>query len=37
MFEERACLQGGMGPQLPVTQILPIALANARRLSKYGA
>jgi 2,3-bisphosphoglycerate-independent phosphoglycerate mutase len=37
IFGERACLQGGLGPQLPVTQILPIALANARRLSKFGA
>jgi 2,3-bisphosphoglycerate-independent phosphoglycerate mutase len=36
-YGERACIQGGLGPRLPATHILPIALANARRFNKYGA
>jgi 2,3-bisphosphoglycerate-independent phosphoglycerate mutase len=35
-FGERACLRGSLGT-IPATSILPIALANARRLDKYGA
>jgi 2,3-bisphosphoglycerate-independent phosphoglycerate mutase len=37
IFGERACILGGLGPRLPAVHILPLALANARRLSKFGA
>jgi 2,3-bisphosphoglycerate-independent phosphoglycerate mutase len=36
-FGERECIKGGLGPRLPAIEILPIALANAQRLEKYGA
>jgi 2,3-bisphosphoglycerate-independent phosphoglycerate mutase len=36
-FGERACVRGGLGPRLPATQSMPIALANAGRLRKFGA
>jgi len=35
-FGERACARGSLGV-LPAKDILPLALANARRLAKYGA
>lgn len=35
-FGERACLKGSLGI-LPARDILPIALANAGRIAKYGA
>ena len=35
-FGERACARGSLGV-LPATHILPIALAHAMRLAKYGA
>jgi 2,3-bisphosphoglycerate-independent phosphoglycerate mutase len=35
-FGERACARGSLGV-LPAKRILPIALANAQRLAKYGA
>ncbi len=35
-FGERACLKGSLGV-LPAKEIMPIALANAFRISKYGA
>lgn len=35
-FGERACLRGSLGT-IPAQDIMPIALANAGRLSKYGA
>ncbi len=35
-FSESACLQGGLGI-FPATQIMPLAMANALKLSKYGA
>lgn len=35
-FGERACLRGSLGV-LPATHIMPLALANAGRLTKYGA
>ena len=35
-FGERACARGSLGI-FPATHILPLALANARRISKYGA
>jgi 2,3-bisphosphoglycerate-independent phosphoglycerate mutase len=36
-FGERACLQGGLGPRFPAVELLPLALANAQRLEKFGA
>ncbi|MDY7108124.1 MAG: 2,3-bisphosphoglycerate-independent phosphoglycerate mutase [Planctomycetota bacterium] len=36
-FGERACLAGALGPRLPATHLMPLALANAERLAKYGA
>jgi len=35
-FAESACLSGGLG-RLPATQIMPLAMANALKLSKFGA
>jgi 2,3-bisphosphoglycerate-independent phosphoglycerate mutase len=35
-FSESACLSGGLG-HLPATQIMPLALANALKLTKFGA
>ncbi len=35
-FGERACLRGSLGI-LPAVKIMPLALANAGRLAKYGA
>ncbi|OGO10758.1 MAG: phosphoglycerate mutase [Chloroflexi bacterium RBG_16_47_49] len=35
-FGERACRQGSLGT-IPATQVMPIALANALRIAKYGA
>ena len=35
-FGERACARGSLGT-IPATQIMPIAMANAMRLGKYGA
>jgi 2,3-bisphosphoglycerate-independent phosphoglycerate mutase len=35
-FSERACLQGGLG-RLRGKEILPLALAHAERLTKFGA
>jgi 2,3-bisphosphoglycerate-independent phosphoglycerate mutase len=36
-FGERPCMLGGLGPRLPATELMPIALANALRLEKFGA
>lgn len=36
-FGERACLQGGLGVRFPAYELLPLALAHAGRLDKYGA
>lgn len=36
-FGERACLAGGLGVRFPVTDLMPLALAHARRLEKFGA
>ncbi|MFW5708814.1 MAG: 2,3-bisphosphoglycerate-independent phosphoglycerate mutase [Chloroflexota bacterium] len=36
-FHEAACLTGGLGPRLPAVDLMPLALANAMRLTKYGA
>jgi 2,3-bisphosphoglycerate-independent phosphoglycerate mutase len=35
-FGERACAHGSLGT-IPATHIMPIALANAQRIVKYGA
>ena len=35
-FGESACLAGGLG-RLPATQIMPLAMANALKLTKFGA
>jgi 2,3-bisphosphoglycerate-independent phosphoglycerate mutase len=35
-FGERACSHGSLGT-IPAIHIMPIALANALRLTKYGA
>jgi 2,3-bisphosphoglycerate-independent phosphoglycerate mutase len=36
-FGERACMAGGLGPRIPAHHLMPIALANALRLAKFGA
>jgi 2,3-bisphosphoglycerate-independent phosphoglycerate mutase len=35
-FGERECMKGALG-QFPATDLLPLALAHAKRLEKYGA
>ncbi len=35
-FSERACLSGGLG-RFPATEIMPLAMANALKLDKFGA
>ena len=36
-FGERDCMGGSLGPAFPATNIMPLALANAGRLEKFGA
>jgi len=36
-FGERACMYGGLGPRIPSHHLMPIAMANAGRLEKFGA
>lgn len=36
-FTEADCLAGGLGPRLPATSIMPLLMANALRLEKFGA
>ncbi len=36
-FGERACLAGALGPRIKTTELMPLALANAGRLTKFGA
>jgi 2,3-bisphosphoglycerate-independent phosphoglycerate mutase len=36
-FGERTCVNGALGPRLAAVDIMPIALANAQRLTKFGA
>lgn len=36
-FGERACMGGGLGPRIPAVELMPLALANALRLDKFGA
>ena len=35
-FSESACLRGGLG-RFPATQVMPLAMANALKLAKFGA
>ena len=35
-FSEQACVAGGMG-RFPATEIMPLAMANALKLDKFGA
>jgi len=35
-FSEEACLAGGLG-RFPATEIMPLAMANALKLEKFGA
>ncbi|MFO8078495.1 MAG: 2,3-bisphosphoglycerate-independent phosphoglycerate mutase [Thermoplasmatota archaeon] len=37
LFGERACLKGGLGPRFPAVDLMVLALANAKRLEKFGA
>ena len=36
-FNETACISGGLGPRFKAEDLLPIVLANAKRLGKFGA
>lgn len=36
-FGERECLTGALGPRFPAVDLLPLALAHAGRLRKFGA
>jgi len=36
-FGERTCMTGGLGPRFPAVDLMPLALANALRLEKFGA
>jgi 2,3-bisphosphoglycerate-independent phosphoglycerate mutase len=36
-FGERECIKGGLGARFPAEDLLPLALANAKRLKKFGA
>lgn len=36
-FGERACMTGGLGPQFSGVDLMPLAMANALRLEKFGA
>lgn len=36
-FDEQSCVTGALGCRFPAVDLMPIALANAGRLEKYGA
>lgn len=36
-FGERACMAGGLGPRLPTIDLMPLMMANAGRIEKFGA
>jgi len=36
-FGERACSTGGLGPRIPGADLMPLAMAHAGRLEKFGA
>ena len=37
VFGERACVNGGLGPRIPGADLMPLMMANAGRLEKFGA
>jgi 2,3-bisphosphoglycerate-independent phosphoglycerate mutase len=37
IFSEREFVKGSLGPRFPAVDIMPLALAHAKRLEKYGA
>lgn len=37
IFGERACMRGGLGRRFAATDLMPLMLANAMRLKKFGA
>lgn len=37
IFSERDCTAGALGPRFPTADLMPLALANALRLTKFGA
>lgn len=36
-YGERACLRGSLGPNFPSYELMPLALAHAKRIEKFGA
>jgi 2,3-bisphosphoglycerate-independent phosphoglycerate mutase len=36
-FGERACMTGSLGPRIPTVDLMPLMMANAGRLNKFGA
>jgi 2,3-bisphosphoglycerate-independent phosphoglycerate mutase len=36
-FDEEVCMCGGLGPHFPAVDLMPLILAHANRLSKFGA
>ncbi len=36
-FGERDCIKGSLGPRFPAVDLIPLALAHAKRLDKFGA
>ena len=36
-FGERACMTGCLGPRFPAVELMPLMMANAGRLEKFGA
>ncbi|HED24471.1 MAG TPA: 2,3-bisphosphoglycerate-independent phosphoglycerate mutase [Firmicutes bacterium] len=36
-FGERSCVNGALGPRLRTTELIPLMMANANRLVKFGA
>jgi 2,3-bisphosphoglycerate-independent phosphoglycerate mutase len=36
-FGERACVTGALGPRLRAVDLIPLGMANAGRLEKFGA
>lgn len=36
-FDEQSCREGSLGPRMPAVDLMPLALAHAERLKKFGA
>jgi len=36
-YGERACVHGSLGPHFPSYELMPLALAHAGRIEKFGA